>query len=384
MRVRKVCREGEVSLELLDDDGEPVEAVTSFLRQLRARGCSPNTLSAYVHDMLHLFRFLGREGLGCEGFTPALSLMFLEYLREVPSRGRSRRLAPVLATQDADRASATRLSPSTVNRILAAVSSFYEYLIVSGGFSGGENPLLKTEDLASHRVPERHRSFLSLTIRQRPTRRVVRVRTAQRLLRPMEDEQVAKLLGSLRRLRDRAMFLLMLQGGLRPGEVLNLHLEDIQYGRRRVVVRHRTDHPRGVRTKSRMERAVDLHEPETLAAVSEYVMRERPSDADATHVFLVGGKGKRRHEPLGYQALVRLFARRCERLGIRKPWTTPHALRHTHATRMWEGGMRELTLQKRLGHSSPESTRLYTRVSDAALAEDYNRVLGQREEGQRE
>jgi integrase len=43
---------------------------------------------------------------------------------------------------------------------------------------------------------------------------------------------------------------------------------------------------------------------------------------------------------------------------------------------MWEGGMRELTLQKRLGHASAESTRLYTRVSDAALVEDYLRVIG--------
>jgi hypothetical protein len=40
------------------------------------------------------------------------------------------------------------------------------------------------------------------------------------------------------------------------------------------------------------------------------------------------------------------------------------ALRHTHATRMWEAGMRELTLQRRLGHASPEATRVYTRVSD--------------------
>jgi integrase/recombinase XerD len=42
---------------------------------------------------------------------------------------------------------------------------------------------------------------------------------------------------------------------------------------------------------------------------------------------------------------------------------------------MWEGGMRELTLQKRLGHASPESTRLYTRVSDSAMLEDYHRAL---------
>jgi hypothetical protein len=42
---------------------------------------------------------------------------------------------------------------------------------------------------------------------------------------------------------------------------------------------------------------------------------------------------------------------------------------------MWEGGMRELSLQKRLGHASPESTRLYTRVSDAQVVADYREAL---------
>jgi len=188
------------------------------------------------------------------------------------------------------------------------------------------------------------------------------------------------LLGSLGKLRDWAMFLLMLQGGLRPGEVLNLHLEDLQYGRRRVIIRHRTDHPKGARTKSQLERVVDLHEPETLAAVSAYVLGERPTDAPSTHVFLVGGRGRNRQAPLGYAALIKRFRRQCARLGLDGPGVTPHALRHTHATRMWEGGMRELTLQKRLGHASAESTRLYTRVSDAALVEDYLRVIGRKGE----
>ncbi|MFJ2811575.1 tyrosine-type recombinase/integrase [Kitasatospora sp. NPDC087271] len=57
------------------------------------------------------------------------------------------------------------------------------------------------------------------------------------------------------------------------------------------------------------------------------------------------------------------------------PHTASADTRHTHATRMWEGGMRELTLQKRLGHASPESTRLYTRVSDPAVVADYHRAL---------
>ena len=76
--------------------------------------------------------------------------------------------------------------------------------------------------------------------------------------------------------------------------------------------------------------------------------------------------------------MVRGFARRLDRLGIRSPDKTPHALRHTHATAMWEGGMRELALQKRLGHASPESIRIYTRVSDEQVLADYDRALRER------
>jgi integrase len=207
-------------------------------------------------------------------------------------------------------------------------------------------------------------------------RRSLRVKTIQRVPRPLEDAQVQALLGQLRCLRDRALVLLMLQGGLRPGEALGLHLEDVAYGRRRIVVRHRADHPKGVRSKSRTERVVDLHEPEALATLSAYVLQERPGEAETPLVFLIG-HGRHRGEPLGYDGLVRLFARACHRAGIRAAWITPHALRHTHATRMWEGGMRELTLQKRLGHASPESTPLYTRLSDPTVVAEYRRALGQ-------
>ena len=81
---------------------------------------------------------------------------------------------------------------------------------------------------------------------------------------------------------------------------------------------------------------------------------------------------------MSYQAVARGFARRLDRLGIRTPEKTPHALRHTHATAMWEGGMRELALQKRLGHASPESIRVYTRVSDEQVLADYDSALRSR------
>lgn len=378
MRVQRLQQEppSGILYALLDDEEQPVQVVSRFMSHLHARGLSPNTQAAYAYDLLHFMSFLKQQQLTYLAFTPPHALDLLTYLRTVPSRKQGSRLSIVLCTTESGQ-STTHLSATSINRILAAVSSFYEYLILSGQLIGTENPIQKVHDSATARVSERHRPFMGHASRQQPIRRVVRVKTVQRVPRPMSEEHIQQLLGSLHTLRDKAMLLLMLQGGLRPGEILNLHLEDIQYGRRRVIIRYRDDHPKGVRTKSRRERVVDLYEPEALPAVSTYVMQERPSDTNSSHVFLVGGQGKRRHEPLSYHALAKLFERHCERLGIRDPWITPHALRHTHATRMWEGGMRELALQKRLGHASPESTRLYTQVSDPMVVAEYRRALGQ-------
>ncbi|WP_319687093.1 tyrosine-type recombinase/integrase [Streptomyces sp. ME19-01-6] len=140
-------------------------------------------------------------------------------------------------------------------------------------------------------MPDRHQPFMGRASRQQPMRRTVTVKQPRRLPRPVDEAVLEQFIGSLKRLRDLAVFLLMLDGGLRPGELLSLHLDDVSYGRRRVTVRKRDDHPRGVRGKSRTERVVDLHEPRTLDAVSRYVMHERPPDATSPFVFLVGGKG---------------------------------------------------------------------------------------------
>jgi site-specific recombinase XerD len=374
MMIRRTFNNDQLPVELVDESGHPVAIVSAFLRHLAARECSPNTLIAYAHDLQHLWRFLAKQHVAWDAFRPPHALALLEYLRTASNARSVQRLGLTLTTTRQDQP-ATRLAPETINRILAAVSSFYEYAILSDQLDC-DNPIAQRPDPHRQRVPDRHRPFMDGASQQRPVRRSVRVKTVQRLPRPMSDEHVAALLAALRCQRDRALIRLMLDGGLRPGETLGLHLDDIAYGRRRVVIRHRNDHPKGVRAKSRTERVVDLYEPATLAAVNTYVITERPVEADNPFVFLVGGHGHRRLEPLSYPALAKLFARACERAGIRQPWMTPHSLRHTHATRMWEGGMRELSLQKRLGHASPESTRLYTRVSEPAVVADYRRALG--------
>lgn len=350
------------------------EVSARFIAYLGASGCSPNTARAYGHDLTHVRSFLAEQSLDWRALTPALAVDLLIHLRQKPSRRRGAGQRPALATVHGEPAVA-RLSGSTVNRVLAAVSSFYEWARITERFDG-RNPITRVHDRAAMHVSERHRPFLAGITSTPPTRSPVRLRQVHRLPRPMANDQVDALVAQLRCRRDLAIVRLMLDGGLRPGEVLGLHLTDIAYGRRRVTIRVRYDHPRGVRSKSRIERVVDLHEAATLEAVSAYVMHERPQDADTPILFLVGGNGPRRHVALSYSALAKLFARACSRAQIRAPWVTPHALRHTHATRMWEGGMRELTLQRRLGHASPEATRIYTRVSDPIVVAEYRRALG--------
>ncbi len=80
MRVHRVQTSSnhDVTFELLDDDDRPVAVVSGFMRHLRARGYSPNTLSAYCFDLLHFMTFLTRHQLTYEDFTPAQALAFLE------------------------------------------------------------------------------------------------------------------------------------------------------------------------------------------------------------------------------------------------------------------------------------------------------------------
>jgi site-specific recombinase XerD len=111
-------------MTLLEDDGTVVPLVSGFLQSLTARGCSPNTVIAYAHDLRRLYLFLRTLQLDVEHFRAPHSLDFLAHLNGVRRRHAGRSPAtPALVTDG--------LAPSTINRTLAAVSTFYEYLILT-------------------------------------------------------------------------------------------------------------------------------------------------------------------------------------------------------------------------------------------------------------
>ena len=267
MPVSKVRRaDGRIAYEFTDDAGHEVLMVSEFLRYLENGGKSPNTIKAYAHDLQYLVRFCARDGITFDEFRPRHSIAFLEYLWTDATRAARGKALPGTRRP-------VRLDDASVSRAFSTVSSFYEFLIVSEMFDA-ENPVLVTE--GPSKGAKGRKPALGGSSRQKPIRRRIRVRSAQRVPRPMAREDVERFLASLTTLRDRAIFLLCVNGGLRPAEALTLRLSDIQYGQRRVIIRFVENDPRGLRTKSRVERIVDLHDPFTLPALSAYVMHERP------------------------------------------------------------------------------------------------------------
>ena len=128
-----------IALTIVDDHDQPIEVISGFLRHLHARDCSPNTLAAYAYDLLHFLSFLQQRHLTYLEFTPVHALDLLAYLRALPSRKPAQRLSLVLCTSD-EEGSATHLAATTINRMLAAVSSFYEYLTSRDSLPQGRIP----------------------------------------------------------------------------------------------------------------------------------------------------------------------------------------------------------------------------------------------------
>lgn len=152
-------------------------------------------------------------------------------------------------------------------------------------------------------------------------------------------------------LRDRAILEVLYASGLRVSELASLQIGDIESGefirvlgkggKMRVVPVNRTAH----------------------RAVSAYVERGRPQLAgdQAFSALWVGARGG----PLDPRGIRRVVHRR---LG-----TFPHALRHSFATHLIEGGADLRAVQELLGHVELATTQIYTSISRRHLKSTYER-----------
>jgi integrase/recombinase XerD len=284
--------------------------VDEFLERLRVEdGSSALTIAAYRRDLARLAAFLRTRRRTLETARPDDLVAHLETLRRA---GRS---------------------PRTLARGLAAIRGLYRFGRSSGSIRDDPAAWLDTP-----RLPRRLPRALS-----KPD--------AQALVESPRDEHP-------RAWRDRAILELLYGGGLRASELVGLRPADVDLAAQLVRCRGKRDRQRLVPIGDAARRAL-----------ATYVERGRPRllrRADPGVLFVNargGGLGRR-----GLWRIVRAHAR-----GVGLRGAFPHALRHSFASHLLEGGADLRSVQALLGHADIGTTEIYTHLPTDAVRRLYRR-----------
>ena len=160
--------------------------------------------------------------------------------------------------------------------------------------------------------------------------------------------------------RDAAMLEILYASGARVSELCGLDLEDIDYARQTIRVLG----------KGNKERTIPIGNP-AMRALELWLNdgRETLVGAKSERAVFLGARGKRIDQrtvrTMVYHALAALDG--VEKMG-------PHALRHSAATHLLEGGADLRTVQEILGHASLATTQIYTHVSTERLQKAFKQA----------
>jgi integrase/recombinase XerD len=293
------------------------DARSSFIDHLRVeRGLSENTISSYSRDLSHFLTFLEREDVGLENVTAQTLIDF-----EVSLRDRS-------------------LAISSINRTNSTVKSFLIYCAREFSLN------LPTGEIASHRI-------------------------ARKLPKALSIDEITQLisssgsLSSAHSLRDIALVELLYSTGGRVSEIIGVNLSDLA----KVTNDDETIQTIKLRGKGSKERIVPIGSF-ALHALDNYLVRLRPALATRAHpddgALFLNSRGGRISRQSAW-AIVSEAAKAC---GLESK-VSPHALRHSYATHLLDGGADIRVVQELLGHSSVTTTQIYTLVTIDRLRQSY-------------
>ncbi|MGJ9371550.1 tyrosine recombinase XerC [Nesterenkonia sp. CF4.4] len=298
------------------------ELITAFIDHLRhERGLSAQTIRAYRSDLVQLARHRGPlEELSLAGIR--------SWLGELHEAG---------------------LSRNTLNRKTASVRAFTAWAHRRGHLPEDPSVRLRTARRSNH-LPDvlQHQHVEQLTSHL--------AGAAQEDAQAAEPDPVAHAM----RLRDAAMVELLYATGMRVSELSGLDLSSFETGRRMVRLLG----------KGNKERIVPYGVP-AETALGRWLDDGRSALATAAsgHACFLGRRGGR----IDVRTVRRVVDEELTRLGTTAA-RGPHALRHTAATHLLEGGADLRTVQELLGHASLSTTQLYTHVTIDRLRDAYGQA----------
>jgi integrase/recombinase XerD len=343
MRVQRVLMPGSEaeSWTLLGDDQVPVESAERFLAYLAAIGRSPNTAKAYAYDLKDWFTYVARHGLDWRSVTVEDVAGFMAWLR-LPPAARDGAVAVLPAAGH-------HCASSSVNRKLAALASFCEFHARRGVPLAGVLAVMQPAG-RGRPAATAYKPFLQHVSKGMPQRRrTVRLAAPAPAPQILTTGQAQAILDACEHLRDRLLFGLLLDCGLRIGEALGTRHEDMVIAERQVAVMPR-DNDNRARAKAGRSRVIPASAG-LFRLYADYLAREYGAlDSDYVFVNLWAGQNGR---PLAYPAVYDLVTRLRKATGIS---FSPHLFRHTYATWLLRNGAGMETVKELLGHASVATT----------------------------
>jgi len=286
------------------------DVIAEFIDYLSVeRGLAANTLESYSRDLKHFTKFLDQAP--ASSWDSVSRQTITAYLAHLKKEGKA---------------------PATIARRLAALKSFYQFL-----------------------VRERY-------IQKDPTLNLQSPKMEKKLPQVLTVKEVERLLGqpdarTAAGKRDRAMLELLYATGIRVSELVSLNMRDIN-----VDMGYVRCYGKGSK-----ERIVPMGSM-AVRSLRDYLREGRPEllrDEGEQSLFL-NHHGKRLTRQ-GFWKIVKKYAREAR---IRKP-ITPHTLRHSFATHLLENGADLRSVQEMLGHSDISTTQIYTHLTRGRLKEIY-------------
>jgi integrase/recombinase XerC len=291
------------------------EAVSLFTRHLVSeKSRSPETVRAYLADLEDFRQHLAAGGGSKE--LAGVDRIDVYHIRGFVARRFG------------------RIKKATVGRKLAAVRTFFRFLVREG--------VVNNNPAAGVRAPKR----------EKPLPRALSVDEVDRFFSRNPDMEH----------RDRAIFELLYSSGLRVGELTSLKARDLDLRNGWVRVVGKGNKERYVPVGSKAVAAIEAYLP--VRAVLE--IRTGPLKCgEALFLNYRGGA-------LSSRSVRRILKVCLDTAGLGRN-ASPHAFRHSFATHLLQGGADLRSIQELLGHASLSTTQRYTKVDLGKLMEVYDR-----------
>ena len=174
----------------------------------------------------------------------------------------------------------------------------------------------------------------------------LRPRKEHKLPGVFSETEVQKLFGSITNLKHKTILMLIYSAGLRIGESVNMRVEDLNFDRKTIFVKA------GKGKKDRYSVLSDKF----VSQLNIYIETYKPD------YWLFEGQDGGQYSR---RSIQNIFRKAVDKSRV-NPFTTVHTLRHSFATHLLERGTDLRYIQALLGHSSSETTQIYTHITQKA------------------